>query len=360
MPTPNGREIGERAPITEALVAFGDTIVSALEQLEVNPSLRRQINVAMQQARQQAQLINRKLTALEELGDQLQTDPQSFSAIDLSDAIPAGVGTTGDPGDAVDASRGNHVHAQLKHALMGDSHTDTTSESPTKGQLVAGDGSDWDGHPVGADDTMLISDSAQPRGVRWTATVPTHGLMSASHDDVIVNTPTKGSMIVGDSSGPSQWSEHPIGGDGKLNVYLASQSRGLQIRYNDVVFQFPRVSGVEDGSLATSAAFQAVSKNIYLDEYITFNLKFSTVIAVVGLSGNRTLEWQVVDSSSNVIISGSGAITVGTPQISVCSTIAATNLPLTCPDWIRLETRLTVADAGSNFSIPADPCWRCY
>lgn len=55
------------------------------------------------------------------------------------------------------------------HTILdgGAAHTDSGLGDPTKGDLIAGDGTKWDDLPAGADGTVLSADSTQSQGLSW-------------------------------------------------------------------------------------------------------------------------------------------------------------------------------------------------
>lgn len=53
------------------------------------------------------------------------------------------------------------------HNFLSATHTDTTTASPTKGDLIATDGSTWKRKAVGTDGDVLVADSAQSDGLKW-------------------------------------------------------------------------------------------------------------------------------------------------------------------------------------------------
>ena len=73
-----GRRVEGRTPITESLVSFGDLLMNAIEKLEKDPSARLQFQQAMATAKQQAQLLNRRFEALEEVADALAIDESAI------------------------------------------------------------------------------------------------------------------------------------------------------------------------------------------------------------------------------------------------------------------------------------------
>ncbi|MBI3927281.1 MAG: tail fiber domain-containing protein [Armatimonadetes bacterium] len=67
----------------------------------------------------------------------------------------------------------NYVLARTEALPYSGDLSDIASVSVVKGTLLAGSADGWQGLPVGADEQLLVADSAEPKGVKWSA-LPAH------------------------------------------------------------------------------------------------------------------------------------------------------------------------------------------
>lgn len=120
--------------------------------------------------------------------------------------LPADLGTLGQflksngPGAQPSwATGGSGINALLDGA----NHTDTVAQAVLRGSLILGNATPkWDRLPIGALDTLLKSDGADPS---WG----TVALLSAFHDDTLSGSPVRGDLIVANAT--PLWTKLGIG-----------------------------------------------------------------------------------------------------------------------------------------------------
>ena len=89
------------------------------------------------------------------------------------------------------------------HNLLSLTHGDTVANAVTRGSLIYGNSTPaWDELTIGASGRVLTSDGTD---VAWS----THNLLSATHGDTVVQTASRGSIIVGNST--PAWTELILG-----------------------------------------------------------------------------------------------------------------------------------------------------
>jgi hypothetical protein len=75
---------------------------------------------------------------------------------------------------------------------------DIAALTPTKGNVLVGDGTDWTALGVGSDDEVLTADAAQPKGVKWAAAA---GGGASDVDDLTTDTGNAAEMLRVDGAG---------------------------------------------------------------------------------------------------------------------------------------------------------------
>jgi len=76
------------------------------------------------------------------------------------------------------------------HTLDGASHTDVTSMSEAKGDILVYTGSTWDKLAIGANNKILIADSSTSTGLAWSEDITIGGDLTVSGDTITANVAT--------------------------------------------------------------------------------------------------------------------------------------------------------------------------
>ena len=109
------------------------------------------------------------------------------------------------------AAQGNVATSVLPEVMPSPDLSDFAPNDPTKGDLLAGDGANWDDLAVGADGLFLTADSGEAQGVKWAAAAPaSHDLLSATHGDTTAAAVVRGDIVVGQTATP-KWERLALG-----------------------------------------------------------------------------------------------------------------------------------------------------
>jgi len=76
------------------------------------------------------------------------------------------------------------------HTLDGATHTDVTSMSEAKGDILVYTGSTWDKLAIGSNNKILIADSSTSTGLAWAEDITVGGDLTVSGDTITANVAT--------------------------------------------------------------------------------------------------------------------------------------------------------------------------
>lgn len=171
----------------------------------------------------------------------------------------------------------------------------------TKGDLIVHDGTNSIRVAVGTNDFILTADSAQPSGVKWAApaAAAAHALLSATHNDTLASTVTRGDLVIGNTT--PAWDDLAIGAANRVLRSDGTDPSWAQVALTtDVTGTLPRANG------GTGTAASTTDGQLLIGNTGTGNWSVATL---TGTANQVT------------VTNGAGTITLSTPQsIATAST----------------------------------------
>ncbi|HLV78900.1 MAG TPA: hypothetical protein VKT32_01425, partial [Chthonomonadaceae bacterium] len=237
----------------------------------------------------------------------------------------------------------------VPHNLLdGSIDQDTVAGSPSKGDLIVGNGSSpslWTTFSPGSDSTVLIADSAQTNGLRWGGAPASHPLLDGSVDnDTDAHTPAAGDMIYAHGS-PVKWDGLAFGSNGQV---LRGVSGAPAWSNDDKTV----VIAIDGGGSAIVAPWQSAPI------YLPYGLTLTSVEIGADQSGSCQFDvWYSVSgvpTSSNSIVA-SDPPKLNSQQTSSDSALTGWTTSLAAGGWMIVKlssasvvTKLVMVLAGKH------------